>query len=272
MFKIGDFSRFGRVSVETLRHYHKIGLLKPVRIDKCTGYRYYSAGQFPRLNTILTLKSLGLTLDEISSLVNDGLAPDEVRAVLAARKSDLQEHIAGEQSRLVQLEKLLERLEREGTMPQNQIIVKKLEPQKIISVRKTLPDINDMKSLAEGLKYVFKKHPGAVNGPLFVLYHETEWKEKDVDVEICLPLADDIPAIAPAVLSELPGVETAVSTVHHGSNDTLYESYQALLAWCETNHYELNGPDREIYLSGPGVPGDSPDQVKELQLDVKKTA
>ena len=58
MFKIGEFSRFSQVTVKTLRYYDEIGLLKPARVDPFTGYRYYSASQFPRLHRILALKDL----------------------------------------------------------------------------------------------------------------------------------------------------------------------------------------------------------------------
>jgi DNA-binding transcriptional MerR regulator len=40
VIKIGDFARLGHVSVVTLRHYDEIGLLKPIAVDRCTGYRY----------------------------------------------------------------------------------------------------------------------------------------------------------------------------------------------------------------------------------------
>jgi DNA-binding transcriptional MerR regulator len=43
MLKIGDFSRLSRISVQTLRHYDELGLLKPVEIDRFTSYRYYSS-------------------------------------------------------------------------------------------------------------------------------------------------------------------------------------------------------------------------------------
>lgn len=62
MFKIGDFSKFSRVSVKTLRYYDEIGLLKPETVDSNTGYRYYSAEQLPRLNSIVGLKELGMNL------------------------------------------------------------------------------------------------------------------------------------------------------------------------------------------------------------------
>jgi DNA-binding transcriptional MerR regulator len=39
--RIGDFSRLSRVSVKTLRYYAELGLIKPVRVDEFTGYRYY---------------------------------------------------------------------------------------------------------------------------------------------------------------------------------------------------------------------------------------
>ena len=42
MLKISDFSRLGQVTVKALRHYDELGLLKPVRTDHFTGYRYYS--------------------------------------------------------------------------------------------------------------------------------------------------------------------------------------------------------------------------------------
>jgi hypothetical protein len=36
---IGDFSRATQLSVKMLRHYHQIGLLEPVDVDRATGYR-----------------------------------------------------------------------------------------------------------------------------------------------------------------------------------------------------------------------------------------
>ena len=56
MFKIGDFSKLGQVSVRMLRHYDQLGLLKPGQIDKFTGYRYYAVEQLVRLNRILFFK------------------------------------------------------------------------------------------------------------------------------------------------------------------------------------------------------------------------
>ena len=58
-FSIGEVARMFRVSVSTLRHYEKIGLLAPEYVDPATGYRSYSTRQFECLNTIRYLPSLG---------------------------------------------------------------------------------------------------------------------------------------------------------------------------------------------------------------------
>ena len=71
MLKIGDFSRLSFVSIKTLRYYDEFGLLAPVRVDESTGYRYYTADQAPRLNRILALKDLGLSLEEIKRLLDE---------------------------------------------------------------------------------------------------------------------------------------------------------------------------------------------------------
>ena len=50
MIRIGDFSKLSRVSVKTLRFYDEMGLLKPVEVDRFSGYRHYTPEQLPRLH------------------------------------------------------------------------------------------------------------------------------------------------------------------------------------------------------------------------------
>ncbi|NTV37988.1 MAG: MerR family transcriptional regulator, partial [Anaerolineales bacterium] len=69
MIRIGDFSKLSRVSVKTLRYYDEVGLLKPVEVDRFTGYRLYEYSQLSVLNRILALKELGFSLEEIGRLL-----------------------------------------------------------------------------------------------------------------------------------------------------------------------------------------------------------
>ena len=76
MLRISEFSRLTMVPAKTLRYYDDIGLLKPMRVDEWTGYRYYSVEQLPRLNRILALKALGLSLEQIGRLLDDDLSAE----------------------------------------------------------------------------------------------------------------------------------------------------------------------------------------------------
>ncbi len=67
MYLIKQVSEISGVSVRTLHHYDKIGLLSPQRHDN--GYRYYSERDMSLLQTILFYKYLGFSLKEIKILI-----------------------------------------------------------------------------------------------------------------------------------------------------------------------------------------------------------
>ena len=82
MFRIGEFAQIAQVSGRQLRFYDQLGLLQPAHVDQQTGYRYYSIRQLPRLNSILALKELGLSLEQIAPLLKNAISPTELRAML----------------------------------------------------------------------------------------------------------------------------------------------------------------------------------------------
>ncbi|QTD40882.1 MerR family transcriptional regulator [Sporosarcina sp. Te-1] len=41
-YSIGETASLAKMTIETIRHYDRIGLLKPARVDKQSGYRYYT--------------------------------------------------------------------------------------------------------------------------------------------------------------------------------------------------------------------------------------
>jgi len=63
---IGQMAQMNRISEQTLRYYDKIGIFKPLEIDKENGYRLYSIKQSARLDMIQYMKSLGMSLKDIS--------------------------------------------------------------------------------------------------------------------------------------------------------------------------------------------------------------
>ncbi|MDR6226219.1 MerR family transcriptional regulator [Desmospora profundinema] len=63
-YRTGEFAARASITVRTLRWYDRIGLLKPSRTTTA-GHRLYTDSDLGRLEQILALKFLGLSLDEI---------------------------------------------------------------------------------------------------------------------------------------------------------------------------------------------------------------
>jgi DNA-binding transcriptional MerR regulator len=136
MFKIGDFSRFSRVSVKMLRHYDEIGLLKPAHVDSLTNYRYYSADQLPRLNRIIALKELGFTLEQIARLLDDELPAEQIKGMLKLKRAEIEQQLQAEERRLAQVEIRLRQIELEEQLPAYDVIVRDIDPQWVASIRR----------------------------------------------------------------------------------------------------------------------------------------
>ena len=71
MYRIGEFSHLCETTIKTLRHYDKINLLKPTKVDNLTGYRYYEENQIKTLEKIKQLQYAGFSLKDIKDLLKE---------------------------------------------------------------------------------------------------------------------------------------------------------------------------------------------------------
>ncbi|MEW1654523.1 MerR family transcriptional regulator [Streptomyces sp. NPDC093707] len=78
---VGQVSAFAGVTIRTLHHYDKTGLLRPSERSPA-GYRLYSDADLARLQQILFYRELGFPLDEIATILADPQANalDQLRA------------------------------------------------------------------------------------------------------------------------------------------------------------------------------------------------
>ncbi len=70
MLTVNEVSKLSGVSVRTLHHYHKTGLLIPAAISEA-GYRLYDGTSLDRLKQILLFRELMFPLKEIKSILDD---------------------------------------------------------------------------------------------------------------------------------------------------------------------------------------------------------
>ena len=88
LFRIGEVSRLFHISVGTLRHYEKIGLMSPEYTDPDTGYRYYSTRQFECLNMIRYLRALDTPLERIAVFLGNRNV-DSIHGLLQRQKDEV---------------------------------------------------------------------------------------------------------------------------------------------------------------------------------------
>lgn len=273
MFKIGDFSRLSLVSVKALRYYDELGLLKPARVDEFTGYRYYSASQLTRLNRILAMKDMGLSLEQIALLLDKEPSPDQIRGMLRLKQVELRQQLAEGQARLARIEAWLQAFEQEALMPVYDVVLKKVEPLKVAQVRGVAPS---MEQLGPTLDRLFDQvlssitQQGATSTwPATTLYYDAEMRESDLNVGACMPFEGTLKDGEQVQVTELPAVETMASVVHRGSFSTLHQAYNAIFRWIEANGYHIDGPNRELNLEYERG-GDQSKFVTEIQFPVAK--
>ncbi|AKF10032.1 MerR family transcriptional regulator [Sandaracinus amylolyticus] len=103
LWKVGDLARATGISVRTLHWYEKVGLLRPARRTRA-GHRVYGERELMRIQQILSLRAVGMSLDEIRALLarRDASPLDAIERHLARAK----ELIAEQQRLVVRLERV----------------------------------------------------------------------------------------------------------------------------------------------------------------------
>jgi DNA-binding transcriptional MerR regulator len=270
MFKIGDFARIAQVTVKALRYYDELGLLRPAHVDACSGYRYYAAGQLPRLNRILALKDMGFSLDAIARLLDDALPVARLRSMLAQKEAELAERVAEDQARLVRVSARLSQIAREGRSPHYEVVLKTVPPQRALVAQGSSEMPDALSALSRAVGSLLVQHGLTPVGPWLHIHHSVAQPEETEQVQAGVLLAGvdagALPEAGEPALRTLPGIPLMACVVHAGASDTRHEAYQALGVWLEATEYRIVGACREIFLRAPG----SEPPITEIQFPVAK--
>jgi DNA-binding transcriptional MerR regulator/effector-binding domain-containing protein len=270
VIKIGEFARLTQVTIATLRYYDDVGLLKPIEVDKSSGYRYYSVSQLPRLNRILALKDLGFTLEQIEQMLN-GLTLEQLRGMLKMKRAEVEQQIAQEQDRLMRIAARLVQIEMEDKMPDYDVVLKTV-PSVLIASRKVTIPANDQVPVyldaAYSEVYDYAKGQGAkALDYCFALWHQPAEVHANEVAEAAAPIDRRLPGTDKVQVYELPQTQV-VSVVRQGDFKGFVPEHTALLKWTEANGYRIVGPYREIYINHN--PNNMAEAATEIQYPVEK--
>ena len=151
------------------------------------------------------------------------------------------------------------------------VTIKTLPERQVASVRQILPGYD-----REGdLWHIFAQETAALriqdgDPPLCVsVFHDGEYKESDVDVEIQKTVKGAYPDRAHVKFKTVPPV-TVASATFQGGYHLIGEVNQAVAAWAEANGYAFGGPFFNIYHVSPRETRDPDAFVTEVCYPVRK--
>lgn len=265
MYKIGMFSKMNKVTIKALRHYDEIGLLKPAYIEPFTAYRYYTSDQLPILHKILALRDMGFTLDEIKA-VQEGSSE---RVLLQRKKVEIMKRIADETMRLSQIECYLSGKQLDSGY---HIIIKDLPEVIVASMRVNLPNYDALFQMVPPMGEEMERLGCVCSVPeyCFNIYHDGEYKEQDIDVEICEAVTERKPDSDMISFKLMKRVDTAACVLHKGPYRDFPKAYNAVLQWVEENGYQIIDNPRESYIDGVWNKDREEDWLTEIQFPITK--
>jgi predicted transcriptional regulator YdeE/DNA-binding transcriptional MerR regulator len=263
MLKIGEFSNLAHVSIKTLHHYDDLGLLKPAHIDRFSGYRYYSLQQLAALNRILALKDLGLSLEQVASLLQDEISPAEMRGMLRLKQMELAERVSEEQARLTRVAERLRQLEAPEPTSLAEVALKSVPAQTILTAQSVAAEEAQLCPARQSLQRLLQNSLEQAQlkpvTPWFALLENLPDQESGLELRLGVGVnlrpgqrAADWQG-TPIRLEELAAVPSMASLIHTGEALALTQTYTALYGWTQTNGYRVAGAFRELYLPENGL-------------------
>lgn len=271
MLKIGDFSKLSRVSIRMLRYYDKIGLLVPKSIDNFTNYRYYSEDQLPVAERITALRDMGFSLATVSEILKNYDDPRALAGFLSVKQAEIQAEVKKADHRLLLLETTIKRLRKDDTAMSYNVTLKTLPERYVASVRKVIPAY-DQECILWKILMAETAHMNlqpADNCYSLAIFHDKEYKENDVDIEIQGTVRGTYQNTENVVFKTVPTIEIASAT-YKGNYEQLTAVNHTVANWINDNGYEFNGSMFCIYHVSPAQTQNPEELVTEVCYPVKK--
>lgn len=265
MYTIGEFSKIGKVSTKMLRHYNKIGLLLPKKINPENGYRYYTHEQVKDIIIINKLKGYKFSLKEIKKLLSKG-DNDTLQHAMKQKLEDIQNELQQHQILVKQMKEEINLLGKGGSMFMARscnIIKDKQEEMILVGVRNTISMEDIGRLFGKGMEIVYQNQLEQV-GPVLTKYYDKDFDKMNTDVEVCVPVNKEIEGI-----TTINQPTTCVHTEFIGPYSEISEAYAVLFDYLKENNLELVKAPYEKYIKGPGSGVEPKDFITEIYFPVE---
>lgn len=263
MYKIGEFSILAKTTIKTLRYYEKEGLLLPAFVDQ-NNYRYYETMQLLELAKIVSLRQIGLSIEQIRSV----LQGTDLCEVLVSRKQTLEKELKEYNYQLLKINYLLE-----GKDMKYEVITKELPAYTIYYKEGRIKDYSEITdfilSSAEECSKINPNLKCIEPDYCYVNYLDGEYREKDIMIRYAQAVEKEGISNNIIKFDTLKPVN-AVCLYHRGAYNELGKAYGFIMKYIEENGYEIIECPRERYIDGIWNKENIEEWLTEIQVPVKK--
>lgn len=264
---IGGFSLMTHLSVKTLRHYHRVGLLEPAAVDPDTGYRYYTTDQVPTAQVIRRFRDLDMPIEQVRAVLD---APD-----LATRNALLVDHLTRMEDQLRQAQSAVASLRALLAEPPAPIVVHHRTVPEVPALAVT--DTVDAAELSDWWTSSYRELMDTLRandiqpaGPVGGLYDSALFEQERGRSTMYVPVPSTPAVTGRARPFTVPAAELAITT-HSGSHDDIDRTYGALGTYVTEHALAVAGPVREHYVVYRGDTADEASWRTELAWPVFHT-
>lgn len=251
---IGDFSRATHMSIKTLRHYHRVGLLEPAEVDARTGHRRYTTDQIPTAQVIRRFRDLDMPIEQIRGV----LTATDVRT----RNELIADHLASLEGSLTRMQNAVSALTD---------LLRPIDPAQEPISHRSVPAVDaaavtEVIDMAEAgdwyagalgeLRGVLASQGLTACGPPGGSYATDLFTCERGQATVFIPCIGAVRPVGRVDHVEVPPAELAV-LVHRGPLDRADRAYGVLATHVARHALAVEGPIREYYLTGRA---DTPDE------------
>ncbi len=264
LLTIGQFAALHGINKKTLMWYDEIGLFQPVVVNPENGYRYYNYHQSSILETILLLRELDVSVNEIQEFMKNRSALS-LKNLLDEKIAELDLKIAHLKAVKKTLSNYHQNMETLLTMDLSKISLMEKEERSLVTVeidRDTTFDKQVEMITVETQKYQLRRLHDASYGTMISvesLYHGDYDDYSKLFIEIPFPVQKTGLHIQPR--------GTYLRTFYQGDWQKMSMKYREIFAYAQKHHLQLTGYSYEMIING-NVTDHMEDYIVQIEIPV----
>lgn len=270
MYTIGELSKVCNLSIQTLRYYDKIDLLKPAYVDSSTNYRYYMESQIHYIDLIKSLKFIGTPLEQIKFA--QGLTTEQLLDFLNEQEAIVEKKVKRMQEIQYILKKTKKQMEDQLNIPVFNNVYQSFEnPKRLLSIKTNTLKINEnADAYYQVLTKIIEQEGGVMNnryGGIYPIKNYNQLSDMVYD-SICIPLLSK-----KYISHEEKDVEIItmpagnyVSIAFQFEETNYFEHYKKLYNYIKAHELNVEPRIYEFFMPTKYTSDETPSLITELKI------